>query len=384
MVEYIKRLRSLWSTVHFSDQELAHYASDQLLEETRRGVKSMCVLLLALIFIAFPLFVELKLNSIYFYTYSMVALLALHIYYSATRLQKIRELNLLGIVLLTISATAFVSIAHHTNSFSVLLFANVVLLFMAVPMVPWGMREASFVMLIIYILLTASTGGVSEKFGHDTLWVLQFFMIAAAITSMAVVARVVRVRKDDLSTRYDLEKARAHLFELSNVDPLTGAWNRRYLPTATAKLASDFSGKAEDFHYALLDIDDFKILNDNCGHDLGDKVLKTIGEKFREALEGKGYLMRYGGDEFAVLLVDDAPDDLISGVVDEIERIFEEDPCCSEPVTMSYGLISSPLEPDMTLTDIYHRADQALYRNKRWSKSFSEEVTSPQVTAEAV
>ena len=377
MQELFKRVQTLWSTVHFADQELTEYANSELLEETRRGVKSMSMLLFCLIVVAIPVYIELKLSPIYFYTYSLIAVLALHIYFSAHRIDKIRELYLLGITLLTISATAFLSIAHHTSSFSVLLFANIVLLFMAIPMVPWGVREASLVIFIIYALLTLSTGGVPERFGHETLWVLQFFMLAAAITSIAIVARVVRVRKDELSTRFDLEKARAHLYELSNVDPLTGAWNRRYLSTAISQLLIDFSGKAEFFHYALFDIDDFKELNDTYGHDFGDKVLKCFGEKFSDSLDGNGYLMRFGGDEFALLLVHDEPEIFIDNVLKIIEKQFDKD----RPVKMSYGLVSAPLCHETTLTALYNRADQSLYKNKKQSKIAFEETTIPHAAA---
>ena len=377
MKEHIKRIKSLWSTIHFADQELTEYANTHLLDETRRGVKSMCMLLFGLIVFAIPVYVELNLSPIYFYTYSLIAVLALHIYFSAHRIDKIRELYLLGITLLTISATAFLSIAHHTSSFSVLLFANIVLLFMAIPMVPWGVREASLVIFIIYALLTLSTGGVPERFGHETLWVLQFFMLAAAITSIAIVARVVRVRKDDISARFDLEKARAHLYELSNVDPLTGAWNRRYLPTAISQLLIDFSGKAEFFHYALFDIDDFKQLNDTYGHDFGDKVLKCFGERFFDVLDGNGYLLRFGGDEFALLFVHDEPENFIDKVLLKIEKEFDKD----RPVKMSYALVSAPLCQDTTLTALYNRADQSLYKNKKQAKTASEEITFPHAVA---
>lgn len=352
-----------------------------MLDETRKGVMAMSLLLLGLIFAALPLYVELELHPVYLYTYSLLAVLCLHIFFSARKMGDIRILYLLGITLLTISATAFVSIAHQTSSFSVLLFANVVLLFMAVPMVPWGIREASIVIFIIYALLTLSTGGMSTRFGADTLLVLQFFMIAAAMTSIILVARSVRIRKDDLSARFDLEKARAHLYELSNVDPLTGAWNRRFLPTAMTKLVTDFDGKSNLFHYALFDIDDFKKLNDSCGHDFGDKVLKRIGQHFSNALDGNGYLMRFGGDEFALLLVHDDPETFIDDIVLNIEKEFENGPDCTIPVTMSYGLVSAPLSADITTTALYHRADKSLYKNKKQTKIGCEELAPSRALA---
>ncbi len=369
MYESIKYIKQLWSCTNFGSIELNQYAEEQMLAETRKGVMAMCLLSLVLIIAALPLYFELKLHPIYLYTYLLVAALSIHIFFSARKMGDIKILYLLGITLLTISATAFVSIAHQTSSFSVLLFANVVLLFMIVPMVPWGIREASLVIFIIYSLLTLSTGGMSTRFGTDTLMVLQFFMIAAAITSIILVARSVQIRKEDMSTRFDLEQARAHLYNLSNLDPLTGAWNRRYLPTATIQLINDHEGEADSFHYILFDIDDFKTLNDSYGHDYGDKVLKCIGETFIGHLNNDGCLIRLGGDEFALLLVHDKPNVFVKTVCAEIEQKCREFSTGNATVKMSYGMVSAPLCSDTTLTALYLSADKAMYKSKEKIKS---------------
>ncbi len=361
LIEYIKQL---WSTTSFGSQELSQYARKELVDETREGVMAMSLLLLGLIISALPVYFKLDLHPVYLYTYLLIAVLSIHIFLSARKMGDLKVLYLLGITLLTLSATAFVSIAHQTSSFSVLLFANIVLLFMAVPMVPWGIREASIVIFIIYALLTLSTGGMTERFGSDTLLVLQFFMIAAALTSIILVARSVRIRKDDICARFDLEKARAHLYELSNVDPLTGAWNRRYLPSAIAQLINDYEDKANSFHYILFDIDNFKILNDTYGHDYGDKVLQCIGEIFTAHLNGNGYFIRLGGDEFALLLVHDKPNDFVSVLFTEIEQKCSAFCDASATVSMSYGLVSAPLCSETTLSALYLRADKAMYKCK--------------------
>lgn len=361
-------LQQFWSTTSFKDKELTAYAAEKLIEETRRGVMAMSLLMLGLILTALLFYLRLGLEPVYLYAYGLVAALALHVYFSARTLGEIRVLYLLGITLLTISATAFVSIAHQTNSFSILLFANVVLLFMAVPIVPWGLREAGAVIFIIYILLTLSTSGVADRFNSDTLWVLQFLMLAAGVMSIVQVARSVRVRKDDITARFELEQARAHLYQLSNIDPLTGAWNRRYMTTALARLVDDHQGSGHELHYALFDIDDFKQLNDSCGHDFGDKVLQCIGEKFNASLNHNGHLVRLGGDEFALLLVRNNPHELIDSILRAISENFENLSDSDLPVTLSYGLASAPLCADAPLEELYVKADEALYRSKRNKK----------------
>ena len=289
-----------------------------MVEETRRGVMSMSLLLLLLIAAGLVAYAELELGNAYLYGYGLVALLAAHIYFSARSIGDIKVLHLLGITLLTVSATAFVSIAHQTSHVSGLLLANIMLLFMIVPVVPWGLREGTTVVFIIYSSLTLSIGSVIERFDTDTLWTLQFFMGAAAMISLALVARGVGVRKNDISARFDLEQAREHLFRLSNIDPLTGAWNRRYLPQAMDNLVERFGDGVRQFCFAVFDVDDFKILNDTYGHEAGDAVLVCVSEAFTTRLNDNGYFLRLGGDEFALMLVHEDPTAFIQAATTDL------------------------------------------------------------------
>ncbi len=69
----IKFIKQLWSTTNFETQELSQYARKELLDETRKGVMAMCMLLLGLIIFALPVYVELNLHPIYLYIYSLLA-----------------------------------------------------------------------------------------------------------------------------------------------------------------------------------------------------------------------------------------------------------------------------------------------------------------------
>ena len=251
---------------------------------------------------------------------------------------------------------------------------------MAVPMVPWGIREASIVIAIIYILLTLSTTGMTHRFGADTLIVLQFFMLAAAIVSIILVARSVNIRKKDIRTRFNLENTRAHLYELSNTDPLTGSWNRRYLSTATTQLINDFEGKEDVFHYILFDIDNFKTLNDKYGHDFGDNVLKCIGETFINHLNKDGYLIRLGGDEFALLLVHKNPDAFVKSVCAKIEEKCRSFSSANVIVSLSYGIASAPLCSETTLSALYLNADKAMYKEKEIERILPDKKISEKIT----
>ncbi len=365
MHKRLQKLLQVWSTTGFSTRDLTDYAEKHLIAETRRGVMGMSVLLLILVLAATAIYGGLGLGKSYLYTYLLVAGLSVHIFFSARSINELKPLHMLGMTLLILSATAFVSIAHQTGSFTPLLFSNILLLFMVVPMVPWGLREAITVILLIYFMLTFSTTGTGERFSEDTLWILQFFMLAAGLVSGALVAFTARVRRDDIYARFKLEKAHERMFRLSNIDPLTGAWNRRFLNTALQTLRELHGDKVKTFHFAQFDVDRFKQINDNYGHDFGDRVLKIVSETFTEHLDENGFLIRMGGDEFALLMVTPDPCDFIAKVLDDIgQRIIASGQRLEQAFSMSHGLISAPLDREIEIETLYREADIALYESK--------------------
>jgi len=98
----------------------------------------------------------------------------------------------------------------------------------------------------------------------------------------------------------DVENVR--LRKLSITDPLTGAYNREYLQThlPAAIEAADVRGQA--YSVAMIDVDHFKRVNDRFGHDVGDAVLAQVAGRLRSAIRDDDTLIRYGGEEFLVLL----------------------------------------------------------------------------------
>jgi len=365
MSKLFQSLREAWRIDVFTPDALASYARERLLDETRNGVAAMSLVMLALVVAGLPLSFELGFERLYVYGYAAVAALALHVHLSVRRVDDLYALHLLGITLLVVSATAFVFIAHGTRTFSTLLFSNVVLLFMAVPMVPWGAREAVAATSLLYLLLSASVGGVSERFSAETLVTLQFLMLGAAAISLLLVARGVHVRRNDLRARYELEMAQESLFELSNRDALTGAWNRRFMNQAVADLAARHDGRETMFNLAVIDLDDFKQLNDTWGHDFGDVVLKVVTRTLENAIGESGYVFRFGGDEFVVFHVGEGLEERLAQAV----TVVREHPALlkvtdGQPVGLSFGTASTPLAADLDIREAYRAADGVLYEAK--------------------
>jgi diguanylate cyclase (GGDEF)-like protein len=85
-------------------------------------------------------------------------------------------------------------------------------------------------------------------------------------------------------------------------DNLTGAFNRRELESELVRLQSRFERSADSFCLMLIDIDNFKLINDNYGHLVGDEVLRRFARIVFASIRAEDYFARYGGDEFCILL----------------------------------------------------------------------------------
>ncbi len=361
-------LNKLWSMNNFKDPDLKSFAQQQLIAETQEGLKIMSTLLILLILLAMLFFKQMSLINGYSLNYFWVIALSAHINISSRVVSEIKTLHALGMTLLVISATAYVFIAHQLGGFSPLLLVNIVLLFMVIPIIPWGLREAIIIIVSIYLLLTLSTLNGGHQFDDETLRTLQFFLLAAGITSIMLVVRTTSVRKKELLAHFDLQKAHAELYTLSNIDPLTGAWNRRYIDQAIIDLVTDFQSEHSHLHFIIFDLDKFKLLNDTFGHDFGDRVLTVTANTIKQTANRKGQLIRIGGDEFVLLLVGGDANAFMQTVRTEIKSLLskEQDRAVFD---FSWGIVTLPLARIQDSETVYQQADSALYKHKKINKN---------------
>ena len=384
-MSFIRNITRLWSATDFNQSELTHYAEQYIEDEVRNGIMTLAVVALLLLGAAATLYALLGFSMAYVYTFSMLAILALHIAVSSRFIKTTPMLYMLGITLLVIAGSAFVLLAHKTGAFSAALLSSTVLLFMVVPLAPWGLREATLVVTLIYVVFTLSTIGVYERFGGQTLWLLQFLMLGSGITTLTVVARSVSIRKHDIKTRFELEAAHRDMELLSYKDPLTGAWNRRFLEKEFSKIIELYQKENLDFHFAIIDVDKFKALNDTHGHVFGDTALKYLAKTLLATINNDGYLFRLGGDEFALLFQYELTEEIIQNTVNELRLLPKPHDKQNTTIQMhiSAGVISVIPTQAASLDALYQQADKALYvaksndkeKNKQShvvSKSYSE------------
>jgi diguanylate cyclase (GGDEF)-like protein len=196
--------------------------------------------------------------------------------------------------------------------------------------------------------------GTTEPFSPGLAffsWVFVSVMLGGA--TMVVVS---------LARRVESNERRLH--ELSQHDPLTGLFNRRYLSAALEReLARAQRGKP--LSLLMLDLDGFKLINDTRGHAEGDRLLQRLADVLREATRSVDVPGRWGGDEFVVLLPDTTIDEasMVAARLAEQIRQAGEAFDAERPVTASVGLAQA--EPTDTPHRILARADARAYDAKR-------------------
>jgi two-component system, cell cycle response regulator len=156
--------------------------------------------------------------------------------------------------------------------------------------------------------------------------------------------------------------------ELADLDALTGLHNRRYFHETLSREAARAHRYDRSLAMIILDLDDFKAVNDEIGHLAGDGVLAEAAARIREVVRSADVACRVGGDEFAVILPESlAPD------ADQLYRRIQHSVAArpiapsSTPIVFSAGV--AELRRDDDAVSFFQRADEALYRAKQRGKA---------------
>ena len=179
--------------------------------------------------------------------------------------------------------------------------------------------------------------------------------------------------KDELeAARHVLEKQKnaiENIKELSLRDQLTGLYLRRHMNEVLDDLLYNFKRYKKVFSVIMMDLDDFKTINDTYGHLAGDEVLKTVATILKRYTRQSDIPFRYGGDEFIVLLPETQLEDALV-VAEKIRKKISSIKFKKNDLefTCSVSLGVTQVKEGDSVESILERVDEALYKTKRTSK----------------
>ena len=162
--------------------------------------------------------------------------------------------------------------------------------------------------------------------------------------------------------RVSLREKVGEFAQLSVTDPLTGLLNRRYLHERLGEEINRSDRSGEPLSFLMMDVDEFKSYNDRFGHPAGDEALRIVGSILHESLRGADVAVRYGGEEFSVMLPATSIDEA-EAIAQRIRMTVERTEFPRRKVTLSIG--AATLTPALANVDaLISAADRALMRAK--------------------
>jgi two-component system, cell cycle response regulator len=194
-------------------------------------------------------------------------------------------------------------------------------------------------------------------------------MINIAVSNEVIKQRLTQAVEFEKARSIELEEANRNLRILASKDALTGLFNRQFLNELLEKEWLRAQRQSKPLSVVMADIDDFKCVNDSCGHQTGDVVLTTIAGALTDNLRKNDYLARYGGEEFLFVLPETNMDaariaaERFKTAVRSLKISVDND----KVLTLSISCGVSTAYPEKSaekLDALIQRADQALYEAK--------------------
>lgn len=191
---------------------------------------------------------------------------------------------------------------------------------------------------------------------------------------------------EDLASLVDSELQRGKLHDVqaelrhqlseaerrSRIDDLTDLWNRRAIREMLDAELNRSERSENSLGIVMLDIDDFKLINDTHGHSAGDEVLRRVAEVLRKSVRDYDAVGRYGGEEFLALLTEAAREqahEIGERIRREVQELTVDHNGKDLSVTVSLGITVGDVNDELEAEELVEEADEALYHSKETGKN---------------
>lgn len=221
----------------------------------------------------------------------------------------------------------------------------------------WGLgsREAYLVAIVAAILAVLSSLHAGPPVEPQILALRATIRLG---TFLFLAAKITSFRRS-----YDREQFHAHR------DRMTGTRNKEVFQLRCARAIKNAAQTGQTLLLVILDLDDFKAVNSEEGHQAGDEVLRTFAKGMSSVMRREDLIGRIGGDEFSLLVRVPSTEKGQGFVYDIHARLTAVLAGARYPVTCSMGAVLIPSDAPCNADELMHLADQAMYRAKRKGKN---------------
>jgi diguanylate cyclase (GGDEF)-like protein len=242
----------------------------------------------------------------------------------------------------------------------------------------WWLWVISVLMMPLMAMAVLSLSLPNPESGRSEFFQFQLEQGAKGLLGLVLLFCIYTIYQQILLRRFRRQESE-HLFErsrleikaevarqLAMLDPLTGVCNRRFLDQYLETEMPRSERHGYPLTLLMLDLNDFKAINDQHGHPVGDLVLKEFANRVRAGLRSSDVVVRMGGDEFLAVLPD-CGSEQVPALLTRMKDL-EVDHCGERiPFTFSAGYVT--YRPGELPWELLDRADQAVYVDKRATKS---------------
>lgn len=233
-----------------------------------------------------------------------------------------------------------------------------------------GHTEVRFYLIAWVAIFSATLVWTTAPYFEAQLPANLFLVVGTSLGTLLFTLSIFERIRDELYEKEAIAARENYYLDLSRTDALTGLYNRRYLNETVKRFesANTFVGDAA---LIMIDMDNFKTINDTYGHLNGDTMLMKFGALIRQYIRKSDLACRYGGDEFLVLLPG-AGVEIARRIAEELRAAFSAAPILADdgqpiPHTISLGITGQ--RTGDTFDGLFLRADAALYQAKKTGRN---------------